>query len=75
MYIVAGEDFEHTNAVESLSAGSRTGDRVCVHVPLIDDDCFEKKEYFYIYVESEHNVEIHGLPYATIHIYDDDGRL
>ena len=42
-------------------------------MPLIDDDYFEKREHFYVHVESEKNVVIHGSPYIPVHIYDDDG--
>ena len=48
---------------------------MCVYVPLIDDDYFEKTEYFYVHVESEENVEIHGSPYISVHIYDNDGMV
>ena len=71
---VAGEDFEDTCVTESLPANSVTGARVCVYIPLIDDDYFEKREYFYVHVEPEENVVIHDSPYIPVHIYDDDGK-
>ena len=72
-FCIEGEDFEDTNAAEYLPARSVTGDQVCAYVPLIDDDYFEKREHFYVHVESEENVEIHGLPYIPVYIYDNDG--
>ena len=48
---------------------------MCVHIPLIDNEYFEKREHFYVHVESEENVEIHGSPYIPVHIYDDDGTM
>ena len=68
-------DFESTVVTKSLPAGSVTGDQVCVNVPLIDDDSFEKTEYFILHVESEENVVIHDSSYLSIHIYDNDGML
>ena len=73
LVLSAEEDFERTSATESLSAGSVPGDQVCVNVPLIDDDSFEKTEYFILHVELEENVMIHGSSDLSIHIYDNDG--
>lgn len=71
----AGPDYMETFAMEFFSNGSVTGDTVCVYVPLIDDDNFEKTEYFYVHIVGvEENVVVH-VSYASVHIYDNDSTF
>ena len=45
-------------------------------VPIIDDDCFEKDEYFWVHIYAvEQNIHIYRHQYVTVHIYSDDGKL
>lgn len=46
---------------------------MCVYIQLIDDQSFEKLEYFSVHLMSEPDVMIHN-PYTMITIYDDEGK-
>ena len=66
-------DFDPVSDSLSFTAGSVTGDEVCINVTLVDNDAFEKDEYFTVEVASEVNVVVHNN--LTLHIMDEDGML
>lgn len=56
-------------------ASSSVGSTNCIRIPLIDNEAFEKMEYFYVHVKySEQNVVFHQS-HVQVHIYDDDSKL
>ena len=73
---LAGEDYEAVNGTLSIPEGSTNGTVVRFRVPIIDDDCFEKDEYFWVHIYAvERNIHIYRHRYVTVHIYSDDGKL
>ena len=72
----AGEDYEAVNTTISFPEESGNGTIVCVRIPIIDDNCFEKDEYFWFHIYSvEEHVHIYNHEYVTIHIYDDERKF
>lgn len=69
-----GEDYTEVNP--SVSFGSPSGDRVCVDIPIVDNDIFEPTEDFDLtLVISRPGVIVEAPETARIFIEDDDGRV
>ena len=63
------------NETSGFSAEAVNGSTVCIMIRILDDECFEKTEYFNFHVYPlEPNVHVYEHEYVPVHIYDDDGK-
>ena len=71
----AGEDYDMVNdPSQYFPIGSTNGSpQICTEVSLLDNQAFEKNEYFFVLVSSEPNVQVHNN--LTAHIEDDDSKM
>ena len=71
----AGEDYEALDVNVTFPIGSRNGSVSCAEIPLMDDECFEKKERFYLHLYAvERNIHVYGSSYVDVWILDEDGK-
>ena len=71
----AGMDYEAVNTTVSFPQDSVNGTEICIEIPIIDDDCFEKYEIFWFHIyATEPNLHIYNHEYVPVHIYDDEGE-
>ena len=49
--------------------------RVCVALPVVDDDISEKVESFYLTLERTSDLDNRNPSYGEVTIYDDDGNI
>ena len=68
-------DYEAVNTTVSFPQDSVNGTEICIEIPIIDDDCFEKYEIFWFHIyATEPNLHIYNHEYVPVHIYDDEGE-
>jgi hypothetical protein len=66
-------DYEAFDMTITIPARSEGGREVCCDITILNDEGFERNEFFRLNVESEGNVVIHE-EYIKVHIQDDDSE-
>ena len=65
---------DYTSLIDEVlvfPAGSVTGDSVCINISITDDLMFEKKEDFFVNINSD-IADISGSKKAAVKIHDND---
>ena len=73
----AGSDYIAVEKILSLPVGSKSGNKVCIDVPIIDDTTVEETEEFVIHLlVHDLNVDVPiAYAYANVQIMDNDGTI
>ena len=69
-------DYEEVNTTVFFPPNSENGTELCIEIYIIDDDCFEKDEEFWLHIYAvEPSLHIYNHQYVPVRIYDDDRKF